>query len=441
MSRFMLAAVPVQGHVNPVLSLVRPLVDAGHDVRFVTGRHFEEKVTEAGARFFPIPEQHDFDWRDPDAKFPERAKLSRVRKLQFDMEKTLVAPAADQARNILGLLAEEPADALVADLGFVGANFVQALAPLPLALCGVTLLPYLSPQVPPPGLSLRLRTGWAGRLRNRLLNAVIRRAVFGGTTREYAAQRAKVGLPPVKGTIFDASVIRPELFLEFCAPGAEYPRTDLPPTVHFVGSMPLPSGDSWEPPAWWPELEAARRAGRPVVAVSQGTVENDPEMLLKPAIAGLAGEDVFVVAVMGGGDPAALGEVPANTRVARYLPYGRLLPLCSVFVTNGGFGSVQTSIAAGLPLVVAGKVDDKGDVAARVEYAGCGIDLRSDRPRAAAVRSAVLRVAGDPAYRARAEEIRAQAPPEEAPGRAVALLERLASTGAPVRNAAAAQRA
>jgi UDP:flavonoid glycosyltransferase YjiC (YdhE family) len=432
MSRFLLAAVPVPGHVNPVLSLVRPLVEAGHEVRFVTGRHFEEKVTEAGARYLPIPEEHDFDWRDPDAKFPERAKLSRVRKLQFDMERTLVAPAADQARNILGLLEDEPADAIVSDLGFVGANFVQAIAGLPLALCGVTLLPFMSPQVPPPGLSLKLSTGAAGRLRNKMLNGMIRRTIFAGTTREFGRQRESIGLPPVKGTIFDPTVINPELFLQFCSPGAEYPRTDLPPQVHFIGSMPLPPGDSWEPPSWWKEMLDARAAGRPVVTVSQGTAETDPEQLLKPALAALAGEDMFVVAACGGADPAELGELPANVRAESYIPFSQLLPHSSVFVTNGGFGSVQTSIGAGVPLVVAGKVDDKGDVAARVAWSGCGVDLRTDRPKPGAVRDAVRRITADASFRERAEAVRDQAPPQEAPKRAVGLLEQLATTGKPV---------
>jgi UDP:flavonoid glycosyltransferase YjiC (YdhE family) len=292
--------------------------------------------------------------------------------------------------------------------------------------------------VPPPGLSLKLRTGPLGRARNRALNGLIRRTVFAGTTKEYRRQREAVGLPPVKGTIFDPEVISPELFLEFCSPGFEYPRTDLPPTVHFVGSMPLPAGASWEPPPWWDELLEARAAGTPVVTVSQGTAEVDPEQLLKPALAGLAGEDLFVVAVAGGGDPASLGPVPVNARVASYVPFGELLPLCSAFVTNGGFGSVQTAIGAGLPMVVAGKVDDKGDVAARVAYSGCGVDLRTDRPKPGAVRDAVRRVVGEASFRERARAIRDQAPPEEAPKRAVALLEQLAATGRPVRRPVAA---
>ena len=43
-----------------------------------------------------------------------------------------------------------------------------------------------------------------------------------------------------------------------------------------------------------------------------------------------------------------------------------LLPRTDVLVTNGGYGGVQQALAHGVPLVVAGRTEDKVEVAARV---------------------------------------------------------------------------
>jgi UDP:flavonoid glycosyltransferase YjiC (YdhE family) len=120
--------------------------------------------------------------------------------------------------------------------------------------------------------------------------------------------------------------------------------------VHEIGMPEPPAPAGWTPPPWWDEL-----AGRRVVFVTQGTVATDPAQLLRPALAGLADLDVLVVAVTGGPDPATLGPLPANARVAAYLPYGPVLSRAAAAVTNGGFGGVQLALGHGVPLAVAGR--------------------------------------------------------------------------------------
>jgi len=158
-------------------------------------------------------------------------------------------------------------------------------------------------------------------------------------------------------------------------------------------------------------------------------VATDPDQLLRPALAGLADLDVLVVAVTGGADPVVLGPLPANARAAPYLPYGPMLSRAAVAVTNGGFGGVQVALGHGVPLVVAGKTEDKAEVGARVAWSGIGVDLRTQHPSPAALRAAVRRVLDTPAYAARARDLAAQAPAVDAPERAAALLATLAATG------------
>ena len=93
------------------------------------------------------------------------------------------------------------------------------------------------------------------------------------------------------------------------------------------------------------------------------------------------------------------GPVPANARVAEFLPYERLFPLTDVFVTNAGYGGVQYSLSHGVPLVAAGNTEEKPEVAARLAWSGTGINLRTGTPAPKRIASAVHEVLVNPRYR------------------------------------------
>jgi UDP:flavonoid glycosyltransferase YjiC (YdhE family) len=147
--------------------------------------------------------------------------------------------------------------------------------------------------------------------------------------------------------------------------------------------------------------------------VTQGTFANDDfTRLVLPAVRALAGRPVLVVLTAGGRPEeelrAALGVVPDNVRTASYLDYAKLLPRLSALVTNGGYGTVTQALAQGVPLVVAGRTEDKAEVAARVAWSGAGIDLRTDEPTPRQVSDAVAKVLFDPRYRRAAVRLQAE---------------------------------
>jgi UDP:flavonoid glycosyltransferase YjiC (YdhE family) len=147
-----------------------------------------------------------------------------------------------------------------------------------------------------------------------------------------------------------------------------------------------------------------------VVHVTQGTLDNaDLGRLLLLTTRALAHDDVLVVATTGGPDPGPLRRgLPANARLERFIPHDLLLPRADVMVTNGGYGGVQQALAHGVPLVVAGDSEDKPEVAARVQWSGAGINLRTGRPSPARVARAVRRALSRPSYRSRARALAAE---------------------------------
>ena len=98
--------------------------------------------------------------------------------------------------------------------------------------------------------------------------------------------------------------------------------------------------------------------------------------------------------------------LPENARVERFIPFERILPHVDVLVTNGGYGGVQAALRHGVPLVVAGRTEEKAETAARIRWSGVGIDLRTSTPRPRALRCSVGRVLRDPHYAQRARSMR-----------------------------------
>jgi UDP:flavonoid glycosyltransferase YjiC (YdhE family) len=145
------------------------------------------------------------------------------------------------------------------------------------------------------------------------------------------------------------------------------------------------------------------------VHVTQGTIDNaDLSRLLEPTIDALGGEDVIVVATTGGRDVSQLRvPLPMNTYVAEYIPHDLLLPKVDVMVTNGGYGAVQRALSMGVPLVVAGNTEDKPEVAARVAWAGAGVNLKTGTPSPGTIRNAVRKVLSDGRYLRSARDLEA----------------------------------
>jgi UDP:flavonoid glycosyltransferase YjiC (YdhE family) len=222
--------------------------------------------------------------------------------------------------------------------------------------------------------------------------------------RELDAALARYGIPRKRLDYFNHAG-QFDLTFQLAPAEFEYPRREQPSTVRFVGPLP-PEPSPTALPDWWPEL-----AQGVVIHVTQGTVDNDPRKLIAPAIRSLAGTPATVVVATGGTSTQAVrdavgGPLPANVRLAAYLPYDQLLPLTAVVVSNGGHGGVQHALRHAVPLVIAGDTEDKPEVAARVRRCGAGIQLRTGTPSPRRIRSAVQRVLHDPTYRRNASLMR-----------------------------------
>ena len=241
-----------------------------------------------------------------------------------------------------------------------------------------------------------------GRLRNHALNLLSQKVLL-----RQSQNAANYLLDHLNSRQLPVFILDSALLADRCisptVPEFDYPRSDLPAHVRYVGAVNPPPSVGFRLPPWWAELDG----DRPVVHVTQGTIDNaDLGRLVEPTIEALGGEDVIVVATTGGRDVSQLkAPLPMNTYVAEYIPHDLLLPKVDVMVTNGGYGAVQRALSMGVPLVVAGNTEDKPEVAARVAWTGAGINLRTGAPTPAAVRAAVREVLGNGRYLAAARKL------------------------------------
>ena len=65
------ASTPATGHINPLLAIVHMLRAEGHEITFLTGSAFRDRIESSGAKFVSLQGGADFDGRDLLSVAPE----------------------------------------------------------------------------------------------------------------------------------------------------------------------------------------------------------------------------------------------------------------------------------------------------------------------------------------------------------------------------------
>lgn len=423
--RVLIATTPAPGHIVSMLDVAGELARRGHDVRWYTGRAFQDRVEQAGARFEPMSEALDFGGRSREEAFPRHAGLTGLASFKIGVRDIFYHTAPGQLTDLLRVLERFPADCILGDDMCYGACFASERTGLPLVWLSNSIYILGSRDTAPLGLGLQPSPSPLGRARNALLRFVGDHVSMRDLRREADRVRASVNLPPLGTGAMENIARPPHLYLVTTVPSFEFSRTDLLPGTHFIGGLFGMPPERFDPPAWWHELEA----DRPVVLITQGTTANDVDRLLVPAVRALAREDFLVVVTTGSDlDVELLRPLPANVRLERFVSYHHLLPHVDVMLTNGGYNGVNAALARGVPLVAAPATEENPDVAARIAWSGTGVVLPRRAVSEDALRNAVVTVLRDGRYRQRARVLSREHQRYDAAQRAAELIEDMAET-------------
>jgi MGT family glycosyltransferase len=405
--KILFASTPATGHLNPLLAIARILIAERHEITFLTGTAMRGRVERSGAKFRPLPPEADFDPNDAFARAPELKTIPPGPEwLCVAIQRVFVDNIAAQHDGLQDALQDFPADVIVGDDMFFGV-LPMLLGPRakrpPIVLCGTSLLHWRRQDGAPHFVGLPPATTDAERAQYAVIAREFDQAVDQPVARRLNPILRELGVGPLSIPLFDSVVEFADAYMQLTIPSFEFPRDVMPPSLHFVGTPPLIPNQAPLPP-WSHELDGSRK----VVLVTQGTLANHNfGLLIAPTLAALADEPDVLVVVTAGGRPveAIPGSIPSNARLATYLPFEWLLPKVDVFVTNGGYGSVNQAMSFGIPLVTAGLTEDKAGVNARVAWSGVGIDLATNEPTPEALRGAIRAVLDQSGYRLRASQM------------------------------------
>src|ERR687896_2137332 len=234
---------------------------------------------------------------------------------------------------------------------------------------------------------------------------------------ELNGARERVGLPPLEHV---HGGISRWLALVATSPHFESRRGWDEPWLRVTGPL------LWEQPFGEVELPPG---DEPLVLVAPSTSQDPDGRLLLASLEGLADEPVRVLATTNRRAPARPAAVPANVRLVDWVSYARTMPRCDAVICHAGHGTVVRALACGVPVVACPHAGDMAENAARVRWAGAGVSLprRLQTPRG--VRLALRRLLAEPAYAARARELRDWAERHGGAARAADELERVMRRG------------
>lgn len=366
----------------------------------LTGAEYHDQVTSEGMRFFMLPDEARParpSITRPMAGSRLNTVLDRRKQGRADLASVFISPLRAQYEALRRVLETTRFDVVLCDLAFTGAlALLLSGAPRPwVVVCGVGPLMLSSVDTPPFGVGWQPRPG----TNYRAMNFVVQRFLFRDIQQSLnrsLEESVGVGAPVF---ISDWPLLADSM-LQLTVPELEYPRSDLASSVVFSGPILTSlNNEEWERPPWWPLLSGDRK----VVHVTQGTWDNGHlNQLVMPTVEAFRDRaDVMVVVTTGRRGQRTLNQpCPPNVYVSDFIDYTQLLPHVDLMVTNGGYGGVHEALAHAVPLVLAGQTADKHEVAARVAYAGAGLDLGTARPSPATISDAVQRVMRADSYRA-----------------------------------------
>ncbi len=404
--KILFATMPFDGHFTPLTPIAVHLREQGHDVRWYAGPSYHQRLAGLAIPVFPFNRAREVNGENIHLLFPERERIKGPKLIAFDGEKIFASEVGNHYRDICDIRGDFRFDAVFCDAAFYAHKLVSEKLQVPVYVVGVGPLYATSTDVPPPFFGLKPARTLRARIVERGVRAVVHSALR-TTVASYNANLASHGLAPVNvEEWFDVPHRCARRYFQDGVPGLDYPRSDLPPNLTFVGPLRAPSKGL-------PQHVLDRVLDHPtgVVVVSQGTVDNDdPSKLIVPTLDALKDGGHLVVATTGGSHTDDLrARFPHdNVLIEDYLDYGNLFTHADAFICNGGYGSVMSALANGVPVLGAGKREGKNDINARLDHLGLGIDLKTERPSVRQLRSGVARLLGDRHIRDNVARIRAE---------------------------------
>ena len=381
--KIIFASLGAYGHLYPMMPLALACADAGHEVVVATGEPFLGRLPLPTVPGNPDTLELDWSIQETRRRHPDLHGQEFGMTMFADVTAERIAPIMiEQCERI------RP-DLVIFEGMDTGAGVAASVLGIPAAAYAIGLLSSVHASLHPATVRYQ-RDMWLQRNRT----------------------------PPEANSLLAAALINP-------AP-PQLRRPDVSGTLSIPIRSVAYNDSSAGVPAW---LTAERN--RPRVYLTLGTVSYGAAEVLNRAIADIAPLGVDILVTVGpDGEPAALGEVPDNVHIERFVAQSAVLPLVDLIVHHGGTGTVLGALEIGLPQLVLPQGADQFLNAEILTAAGIGRALANDAQRPGAISEAVQALLGDSAERQAACRVRDEIAAMPSPSEVVPQLVELANRAA-----------
>ena len=353
-------SLPLHGHINPTLPLVRELAAGGDRIAYYSTPAFAAKIEQAGGQYRPYRNAFLQDLQ----RLPERME---------ELTSLLMRATAELLRDELdGWRAERP-DYLITDSVAPWGQWAAKLMQIPVVTSVPTLA--VNRQVMKYAFTHGVRPRSASRFFTKL-----RYMMEASRVRRQLMRRYGVRGPGILELISGSSGLN----IVYGSRGFQPCASTFDDRFLFVGpSIPRAHAGVTHPM---------------VVYVSLGTLFNTDGGFYRSCFEAFGGEDYQVILSA----PTELGPAPANFTVHASVPQLEVLQRAAAFVSHAGMNSVNESLSCGVPLVVIPQMGEQMIIGRRVEELRAGIYLAKEEVTADRLREAVRRLLREPGFREQA---------------------------------------
>jgi UDP:flavonoid glycosyltransferase YjiC (YdhE family) len=355
----MFASLGAYGHLYPMMPLALACADAGHEVVIATGKPFLGRLPLPTAPGYPPNLELDWAIQETSRRHPD------LHGVQLSMAMFADVMAEHSAPTLIAQCERMQPDLVIFEGMDTGAGVAASVVGIPAAAYAIALASFVYGSLHPETVGYQ-RDLWLRRNRT----------------------------PPEGDGLLAAALINPAPPTLRQTDGTQVPTIPIRSVAYNESSAGVP--------AW---LTSARL--RPRVYLTLGTVSFGAIEVLNRAITEIAPLNVDILVTVGPeGEPAALGEVPDNVHVERFVAQSGVLPLVDLIVHHGGTGTVLSALEVGLPQLLLPQGADQFYNAQILPATGVARALPNEAQQPGAIAEAVQALLGDSPERHTAARLR-----------------------------------
>jgi MGT family glycosyltransferase len=372
MSKALFFGLPLHGHTNPSLGLVKELVARGERVIYYSFPEFRENILSTGAEYRESPE----------AGLVRNLELIAARLSYVYL--AIIEAAAKTTGTCVDIIKTEKPDYIIHDSIAAWGKFAAIATNTP-SVASISTFLFSRASINPLGFL-------------RILSTIrpVDLAAFNTAKKSARFLREKYGIKET-GLLEILNNLSPLNIIYTIRELQPYGESFDRARFIFVG----PSISSRPTEANEPDYRALKK---PLVFMSFGTLLHNQTEFYKKALVAFRGFEGTIVLSAGNlTNIAALGDVPGNFIVRNRVNQIEVLKNAAVFITHGGMNSAHEALDLGVPLILVPFQEEQRTVARQCVKMGCGIYL--DNLDARKVADAVNRVQRDFSFTTRSREL------------------------------------